>query len=193
MLPRCVRRDRARPIPHLRRDRAHPTTCHIFPGTLITLATSAAPHICAGTGLTPTTSAPGRGSLPPHLRRDRAHSHHICTGTGLTPTTSAPGPGSLPPHLHRDWAHSHHICPATWLIASTVRAHTRTHARTHARAHKRASVDLRVDVLAHQVQRELLHPPHAFAKPVPLPGGPASGPREPDVWVRLCARARACV
>ncbi len=62
-----LRRDRAHPTPHLRRDRAHPTTCHILPGTLITLATSAVPHICAGTGLTPTTSAPGLGK-PCHIR-----------------------------------------------------------------------------------------------------------------------------
>ena len=58
-------------------------------------------HICAGTGLTPATSAPGLGSPLPHLRRDRAsHLHedcarpaHICTGTGLGPAKSAPGLG----------------------------------------------------------------------------------------------------
>jgi hypothetical protein len=44
-------------------------------------------HICAGTGLTPATSAPGPGSPLPHLRRDWAHP---C------------------PHLRRDWAHP---CP----------------------------------------------------------------------------------
>ncbi len=44
----------ANPRPHLRRDWAHPA------------------HICAGTGLTPPTSAPGLGSPRPHLRRDRA-------------------------------------------------------------------------------------------------------------------------
>jgi hypothetical protein len=42
------------PLPHLRRDQAHPA------------------HICAGTRLTPPTSAPGLGSPRPHLRRDRA-------------------------------------------------------------------------------------------------------------------------
>jgi hypothetical protein len=63
------------PLPHLRRDWAHPR------------------HICAGTGLSPATSAPGLGSPPPHLRRDWALPCHICAGTGLTPATSAPGPG----------------------------------------------------------------------------------------------------
>ena len=65
--------------PHLHRDRACPC------------------HICAGTGLTPATSAPGPGSVLPHRRRDRAHPAHICAGTGLTPPTSAPGPGSVQP------------------------------------------------------------------------------------------------
>jgi hypothetical protein len=53
-------------------------------------------HICAGTGLTPATSAPiktartlatsprGLGSPLPHLHGDWAHPCHICTGTGLT-------------------------------------------------------------------------------------------------------------
>ena len=52
-------------MPHLRRDRAH--RC----------------HICAGTGLTAATSAPGPGSPLPHLRRDWAHPCHICAGTWL--------------------------------------------------------------------------------------------------------------
>jgi hypothetical protein len=30
-------------------------------------------HVCTGTGLTPATPAPGRGSPLPHLHRDRAH------------------------------------------------------------------------------------------------------------------------
>ena len=42
------------PLPHLRRDWAHPS------------------HICAGTGRTPATSAPGLGPPLPHLRRDSA-------------------------------------------------------------------------------------------------------------------------
>jgi hypothetical protein len=37
-------------------------------------------HICAGTGLTPATSAPGLGSHLPHLRPDWAHPCHICSG-----------------------------------------------------------------------------------------------------------------
>jgi hypothetical protein len=65
------------PLPHLRRDWAHPD------------------HICAGTGRTPTTSAPGLGSPRPHLRRDWAHPAHICAGIGLTPPTSAPGRNGL--------------------------------------------------------------------------------------------------
>jgi hypothetical protein len=86
-------------------------------------------HICAGSGLTPHTSATGLGSprthlhwdfagpCLPHLRRDCAHACHICAGTGLTPATSAlglasppatsaPGLGSRLPHLRRDWARS---------------------------------------------------------------------------------------
>jgi hypothetical protein len=60
-------------------------------------------HICTGTGLAPSTSAPGLGSPHPHLHRDWARPTHICIGTGLTPPTSAPGLGSPHPHLHRDW------------------------------------------------------------------------------------------
>jgi hypothetical protein len=56
-----------------------------------------------GTGLTPTTSTPGLGSVLPHLHLDWAHPRRTCAGTGLTPTTSTPGLGSFPPHLHRDW------------------------------------------------------------------------------------------
>jgi hypothetical protein len=48
------------------------------------------PTSAQGSGLTPTTSAPGLGSPC-----------HICNRTGLTPATFAPGRGSLP-HLHRD-------------------------------------------------------------------------------------------
>ena len=50
-------------------------------------------RICAGTGLTPATSAPELGSPLPHLRRDWAHPCHICAGTGRTPATSAPALG----------------------------------------------------------------------------------------------------
>jgi hypothetical protein len=38
-------------------------------------------NICAGTGPTPPTSAPGPSSHLPHLHRDRARLAHICTGT----------------------------------------------------------------------------------------------------------------
>jgi hypothetical protein len=47
------------PPPDRRQDRAHPT------------------HICAGTGLTPPTSAPGPGSPPPDRRQDWAHPRQI--------------------------------------------------------------------------------------------------------------------
>jgi hypothetical protein len=76
-------------------------------------AGSAAGHrcrICTGTGFTPATSAPGRGSPLPRLHRDGVHPCHICTGTGITPATSAPGPGSPLPRLHRDRALPCHVC-----------------------------------------------------------------------------------
>ena len=56
-------------------------------------------HICAGTGLTPPTSAPGLVSPLPHLRRDWAHPAHICTGTGAHSGISAPGLRQLY-HVH---------------------------------------------------------------------------------------------
>jgi hypothetical protein len=100
------------PPPHLRRDWAW--SCPICTGTaykslvLVGLAGSsrqpscgarcarcAAPcahadpfHICTGTGLTPSTSAPGLGPPLPHLRRDRAHPCHIRPRTGLEPAAS---------------------------------------------------------------------------------------------------------
>jgi hypothetical protein len=116
-------------------------------------------HICTGTGLTPSTSAPGLGSPPPHLLRDSAHpcahlhrdwahpcahlhrdwAHpcHICAGTGLIHATSAPGLGSPPPQLHRDWAHPCHICAAAGLAAAARAAEpqghgTHGHVWTHA-------------------------------------------------------------
>jgi hypothetical protein len=46
---------------------AHPLQVTSAPGL------DAACHICAGTGLTPPTSAPGLRSALPHLRRDWAH------------------------------------------------------------------------------------------------------------------------
>jgi hypothetical protein len=62
---------------------------------------ASAGHICARTGLTPPSSAPG------------ADPAHICAGTGLTLPTSAPGLGSPRPHPHRDWAHPAHIHTGT--------------------------------------------------------------------------------
>jgi hypothetical protein len=59
------------------------------------------PSTCSGTGLIPSTSAPGLGSALPHLLQDWAHRAHICAGTELTPATSAV--------LRRDWAHSAHL------------------------------------------------------------------------------------
>ena len=76
-------------------------------------------HLCAGTRLTPATSAPGPASPLPHPHRDRPHASHICPGTGLTPVTSAPGLGSRLPHLHQDWAHRCHICTGTGLTPTT--------------------------------------------------------------------------
>jgi hypothetical protein len=64
-------------------------------------------HICAGTGLTPATSAPGLGSPLPRRHRDWAHPSHVCTGTALTPATSAPGLGSPLANLHRDLGATH--------------------------------------------------------------------------------------
>jgi hypothetical protein len=61
------------PLPHLRRDWAHPC------------------HICAGTGLTPATSAPGLGLAPLPTSAPRL---------GSPPPTSAPGlPRTVLPRL----------------------------------------------------------------------------------------------
>jgi hypothetical protein len=45
---------------------------------------------CMLCGLTLATSAPGRGSPLPHLRRDGAHPLHMCAGTGLTQGAQRP-------------------------------------------------------------------------------------------------------
>jgi hypothetical protein len=50
-------------------------------------------HICAGTALTPATSATGLGSPLPTRTGTGAHPCHICAGTGAHPC----------PYLHRDW------------------------------------------------------------------------------------------
>jgi hypothetical protein len=88
-----LRRDCAQSLPHLHQDYSR---CYMW--TILTPC-----HICAGTALSPATSAPGLFSLLhvdythplPHLRRDRAQPSHICPRTGLSPL----------PHLHRDCAH----------------------------------------------------------------------------------------
>jgi hypothetical protein len=75
------------PLPHLRRDWAHP--CHICTGTALTPATSA-----PGPRSAPATSAPGLRSPLPHLRRDcaqpRPHLRRDCAQPR--------------PHLRRDCA-----------------------------------------------------------------------------------------
>jgi hypothetical protein len=111
------------PLPHLRRDWAHP--CHSCRDRVHPC------HICATTGLTPAISVPGPGPTPAtsargvdsslpylhpslsHLCQDWAHWArlcHICAGTMHTRATSSPGLGSPGPHLHPDWAHPCHIC-----------------------------------------------------------------------------------
>ena len=66
-----------------------------------------------GTGLPPSTSAPGLGSAQPtsapglappaHIcTRTGLSPAHICTGTGLPPPTSAPGLTHRCPHLHQE-------------------------------------------------------------------------------------------
>jgi hypothetical protein len=82
----CAISARLSPLPLLRRDWAYPC------------------HICTGTGLAPTTSAPELGSPRPHLRRNWARPCHVCVGTGLAPTTSAPELGSPRPRLRQDRA-----------------------------------------------------------------------------------------
>ncbi len=68
-------------------------------------------HICTGTGLAPTISAPGTG-----LTRC-----HICTGTGLAAATSTPGLDSARPHLHWDWTRLCHIrTDRVWARERTV-------------------------------------------------------------------------
>ena len=66
-----LRRDWARPGPHLRRDWAHP-------GPHLHRDRAHPGHICAETGLTPATSAPGLGSPRRPLLLDRARAYRIC-------------------------------------------------------------------------------------------------------------------
>jgi hypothetical protein len=84
------------PRPHLHPD--WPQPCLICSGTGLPPTTGAPGprRIFTVTGLTPATSAPGLGSPLPHLRRDWAHPLTTSApGLGLPPTTSAPGLGSL--------------------------------------------------------------------------------------------------
>ena len=67
-------------------------------------------HICAGTGLTPVTSAPGLGSPPATS----------APGLGSPLATSAPGRGSPLPHLRRDWARPCHICAGTGFFPAHI-------------------------------------------------------------------------
>jgi hypothetical protein len=118
--------------PHLRRDWAHPA------------------HICAGTGVTPPTSAPGPGSPRPHLRRE---------GLGSPPLTICMRPAALSAHAFGlgckafapgGWARgraraamsseSRAMRPRALPHAHThidTRTHTHTHTRTHAHTHTR--------------------------------------------------------
>ncbi len=70
------------PLPHLRRDCAHPC------------------HNCTGTGLTPATSAPGLGSPLPHLRRNPAHRllNPMPRRRRSAPKVKPPGSSSVLPH-----------------------------------------------------------------------------------------------
>ena len=81
LTPAIAAPDRGPPLPHFRRDWAHP--CHIHPRTGRIPPTSA-----PGPGAPVATSAPGLGSPLPHLRRDRACPSHICAGTMVGTATS---------------------------------------------------------------------------------------------------------
>jgi hypothetical protein len=104
-------------------------------------------HICAATGLTPATSAPGlifQGSLRLSAReRNRSacvlgssaqvrvlqssvDRHTVGLGAGLppqvgTPLAPAPRQGSPLPHMHEIWAHPCHICTRSGLTYATRR------------------------------------------------------------------------
>ncbi len=90
--------------PHLRRESAHPGLPHLRWDWAHRC------NICAGTGRTAATSAPGLGSPLQHLHRDWAH------------PTSSPGLGSPCPHLRRDWAPPCHICTRTQVPLSWTEA-----------------------------------------------------------------------
>ena len=114
-------------------------------------------HICAGTGLTPATSAPGLGSPRPHLRQvcagtwptpahirtgDRAHSlptSSLGLGSPLL-CTSAPGlPGLTPAHFcaGTHWARPSHICAGTVQVRQPRAVHALRRARSDLPAARR--------------------------------------------------------
>ena len=83
----CHGTAKASPLPHLHRDSAH----HC--------------HICTGTRLTPTTSAPRLGSPLPHLHQDWARPLLLLHQDWAQPL----------PHLHQDWAQPLRGSAAAWL------------------------------------------------------------------------------
>ncbi len=153
--------------PHLDRDWARPC------------------HICARTGLTPSTSAPGLGSPRPHLHRDWAHPVHICAGTGLTAATSAPGLGSPLPHLHR----TGRTCPC-W--ATTRHNHSRIllHLRTRW-PHFVDSAFIRLKPATDTGSRHASVPPATITSASPYLPWPAAGSYGRDAASGRPLRCRA--
>jgi hypothetical protein len=97
------------PLPHLRRDWAHPLL-HLQPGLGLTPA-----HICTGTLGTPCKPAPGAGLTP----------DHICSGTGLTPDHIVAGAGLTPDHICAGTGLTpDHICAGTGLTPDHICAGT---------------------------------------------------------------------
>ena len=93
----CHGTAKASPLPHLHRDSAH----HC--------------HICTGTRLTPTTSAPGLGSPLPHLHQDWARPLLLLHQDWAQPLPHLHQDwAQLLPHLHRDWVRLCRICTGTW-------------------------------------------------------------------------------
>ncbi len=110
------------PLPHLRRDWAHPG--RICTGTGLTLATSAP----GSTGLTPATSAWRLGSPRPHLHRDwDVLRHRIRWSVACSDSIRRlPHLRLQPPAFARTHTHTH------------ARTHARTHTHTHTHTHTRA-------------------------------------------------------
>jgi hypothetical protein len=74
--------------------------------------------ICAGTGLTPPTSAPGLGAPLPRLHRDWAHPRPHLRRDWAHPLPHLHRDWAHP--LHRDWAHPAHICTGTGLTPAHI-------------------------------------------------------------------------